>query len=58
MIRIYWVLSTIDFTFSQLTINFAAYEKSKTEGYCNEAAYILKYNDDLKFEVVEWAPPK
>lgn len=29
------------------------YEKSKTEGYCNEAAYILKYNDDLKFEVVE-----
>lgn len=29
------------------------YEKSKTEGYCNEAAYILKYNDELKFEVVQ-----
>ena len=29
------------------------YEKSKTEGYCNQAAYILKYNADLKFEVVE-----
>ncbi|WP_160110631.1 LysM peptidoglycan-binding domain-containing protein [Aequorivita lipolytica] len=29
------------------------YEKSNTEGYCNEAAYILKYNDDLKFEIVE-----
>ncbi|QQX75643.1 MULTISPECIES: LysM peptidoglycan-binding domain-containing protein [Aequorivita] len=29
------------------------YEKSKTEGYCNEAAYILKYNDELKFDVVE-----
>ncbi len=29
------------------------YEKSNTEGYCNEAAYILKYNDELKFEVVE-----
>ncbi len=29
------------------------YEKSNTEGYCNEAAYILKYNDQLKFEVVE-----
>lgn len=29
------------------------YEKSETEGYCNEAAYILKYNTDLKFEVVE-----
>ena len=29
------------------------YEKSKTEGYCNEAAYILKYNEDLKFQVVE-----
>ncbi len=29
------------------------YEKSNTQGYCNEAAYILKYNDELKFEVVE-----
>lgn len=29
------------------------YEKSNTKGYCNEAAYILKYNEDLKFEVVE-----
>ena len=29
------------------------YEKSDTEGYCNEAAYILKYNTDLKFDVVE-----
>lgn len=29
------------------------YEKSDTEGYCNEAAYILKYNDELKFEVVK-----
>lgn len=29
------------------------YQKSDTEGYCNEAAYILKYNNELKFEVVE-----
>lgn len=29
------------------------YEKSNSEGYCNEAAYILKYNDELKFDVVE-----
>lgn len=29
------------------------YEPTKTKGYCNEAAYILKYNDELKFEVVE-----
>lgn len=29
------------------------YEKSTTEGYCNEAAYILKYNDELNFEIVE-----
>lgn len=29
------------------------YEKSKTEGYSNEAAYILKYNSDLKFEEVK-----
>ena len=29
------------------------YEKSPTEGYCNEAAYILKYNNELKFEIVE-----
>ncbi len=29
------------------------YEKSNTEGYSNEASYILKYNDELKFEVVE-----
>ncbi|MEH6765731.1 MAG: LysM peptidoglycan-binding domain-containing protein [Aequorivita antarctica] len=29
------------------------YQKSDTEGYCNEAAYILKYNKELKFEVVE-----
>src|SRR5690606_8097965 len=29
------------------------YEKSDTEGFCNNAAYILKYNDELKFEVVE-----
>lgn len=29
------------------------YEKSDTEGYCNEAAYILKYNDQLKFDEVK-----
>lgn len=29
------------------------YKKSSTQGYSNEAAYILKYNADLKFEVVE-----
>ncbi len=29
------------------------YEKSNTRGYCNEAAYILKYNNQPKFEVVE-----
>lgn len=29
------------------------YEKAGTEGYCNEAAYILKYNNELKFDVVE-----
>lgn len=29
------------------------YEKSDDKGYCNQAAYILKYNKDLKFEVVE-----
>ncbi|MDN3724975.1 LysM peptidoglycan-binding domain-containing protein [Aequorivita sp. SDUM287046] len=29
------------------------YEKSNTTGYCNEAAYILKYNKELKFEEVE-----
>lgn len=29
------------------------YEKSSSEGYCNEAAYILKYNDELKFEEVK-----
>lgn len=29
------------------------YEKSSPAGYTNEAAYILKYNDELKFEVVE-----
>jgi len=29
------------------------YEKSDTQGYCNEAAYILKYNDELKFEEVK-----
>lgn len=29
------------------------YQKSETQGYCNEAAYILKYNNELKFEVVE-----
>ncbi len=29
------------------------YEKSDDEGYCNQAAYILKYNKDLKFEIVE-----
>lgn len=29
------------------------YEKSGSEGYCNEAAYILKYNDELKFEEVK-----
>ncbi len=29
------------------------YEKTNTEGYSNEAAYILKYNNELKFEVVE-----
>ncbi len=29
------------------------YEKAKGNGYCNEAAYILKYNKDLKFEEVK-----
>ncbi|WP_347374866.1 LysM peptidoglycan-binding domain-containing protein [Aequorivita sp. Q41] len=29
------------------------YQKTNSEGYTNEAAYILKYNNDLKFEVVE-----
>lgn len=29
------------------------YEKSDSKGYCNEAAYILKYNTELKFDVVE-----
>ncbi len=29
------------------------YEKSGRSGYVNQAAYILKYNDDLNFEVVE-----
>ena len=29
------------------------YENSNSEGYCNEAAYILKYNEQLKFEVVK-----
>jgi hypothetical protein len=29
------------------------YEKSGSRGYCNEAAYILKYNNELKFEIVE-----
>ncbi len=29
------------------------YQQSDSEGYCNEAAYILKYNEELKFEVVQ-----
>lgn len=29
------------------------YEKTDQKGYSNQAAYILKYNKDLKFEVVE-----
>ncbi|QAA82904.1 LysM peptidoglycan-binding domain-containing protein [Aequorivita sp. H23M31] len=29
------------------------YEPSGKEGYCNQAAYILKYNNDLKFDIVE-----
>ena len=29
------------------------YEQTDKNGYCNQAAYILKYNQDLKFEVVE-----
>lgn len=29
------------------------YEPNGKNGYSNKAAYILKYNDDLKFEVVE-----
>src|SRR5690606_22150354 len=29
------------------------YEKSPSGGYCNQAAYILKYNDELKFDVVK-----
>ena len=29
------------------------YEKSASGGYCNQAAYILKYNDELKFDVVK-----
>jgi len=29
------------------------YEKADSRGYCNQAAYILKYNDQLKFEEVK-----
>lgn len=29
------------------------YEKTGDQGYCNQAAYILKYNKDLKFDIVE-----
>ncbi len=29
------------------------YEKNDKAGYCNQAAYILKYNNDLKFDVVK-----
>lgn len=29
------------------------YEKSDEDGYCNQAAYILKLDKDLKFEVLE-----
>ncbi|MEM0517367.1 LysM peptidoglycan-binding domain-containing protein [Aequorivita flava] len=29
------------------------YEPSESRGYHNEAAYILKYNDELKFDIVE-----
>lgn len=29
------------------------YVESDSKGYCNQAAYILKYNDQLKFDVVE-----
>lgn len=29
------------------------YQKTGDEGYCNQAAYILKYNNELKFDVVE-----
>lgn len=29
------------------------YEQTGKDGYCNQAAYILKYNKELKFEVVE-----
>ncbi len=35
------------------TDNKFRYEKTDQKGYCNQAAYILKYNKDLKFEVVE-----
>ena len=29
------------------------YEKTGDQGYCNQAAYILKYNKELKFDIVE-----
>jgi LysM repeat protein len=29
------------------------YQKTGTEGFCNEAAYILKYTDNLEFEEVQ-----
>lgn len=29
------------------------YQKSDDKGFSNQAAYILKYNDELKFEIVE-----
>ena len=29
------------------------YEKSDSQGYCNQSAYILKYNESLNFEIVE-----
>lgn len=29
------------------------YEKAGNQGYCNQAAYILKYNNELKFDIVE-----
>src|SRR5690554_1256824 len=29
------------------------YEKTEAGAYCNQAAYILKYNDELKFDVVK-----
>ncbi len=33
--------------------NKFSYKQTSAEGYCNQAAYILKYNKNLEFELVE-----